>query len=112
VQLLGKSQPGTYVAGPAADAAVKAVVHDLPPDAGDDHDNIIALSKFGFYSVTSNGKATVYVDDKQIGDTPLTRLPLKPGPHVVKVVGPKAKNKVIKITIIGGQDTDSGSVDF
>jgi serine/threonine protein kinase len=98
---------------PQSDAAVKQTIHDIPVDADTkEHDDIIALSKFGFYSLTSNSKTTVYVDDKNIGETPLTRLPLKPGPHVVKAVGPKNKTKIIKITIIGGQDTDSGSVDW
>jgi hypothetical protein len=96
-----------------ADAAIRQPIHDLPADADTkEHDDIIALSKFGFYSLTSNAKTTVYVDDKNIGETPLTRLPLKPGPHTVKAVGPKGKSKIMKITIIGGQDTDSGSVDW
>jgi hypothetical protein len=101
-----------YAAAPL-DAAIRQPIHDIPIDADTkEHDDIIALSKFGFYSLTSNSKTTVFVDDKNIGETPLTRLPLKPGPHVVKAVGPKNKSKIIKITIIGGQDTDSGSVDW
>jgi len=114
VQFLGSrtSQKAAYANVPA-DAAIRPTIHDIPIDADTkEHDDIIALSKFGFYSVTSNSKTTIYVDDKNIGETPLTRLPLKPGPHVVKAVGPKGKSKLIKITIIGGQDTDSGSVDW
>ena len=114
VQFLGsraaKQQP---IAAVPVDAAIRQPIHDIPIDADTkEHDDIIALSKFGFYSLTSNSKTTVFVDDKNIGETPLTRLPLKPGPHVVKAVGPKGKSKIIKITIIGGQDTDSGSVDW
>jgi hypothetical protein len=107
------SQKTTVMAATPADAAVRQPIKDIPVDADTkEHDDIIALSKFGFYSLTSNSKTTVFVDDKNIGETPLTRLPLKPGPHTIKAVGPKNKTKIIKITIIGGQDTDSGSVDW
>ena len=114
-QCLSNRQVNHVVTAPTpVDAAVKQAIHDLPIDANDtkEHDDIIALSKFGFYSLTSNAKTTVYVDDKNIGETPLTRLPLKPGPHTVKAVGPRGKSKILKITIIGGRDTDSGSVDW
>ena len=107
------AQKTTVMAATPVDAAVRQTIKDIPIDADTkEHDDIIALSKFGFYSLTSNSKTTVFVDDKNIGETPLTRLPLKPGPHTVKAVGPKNKTKIIKITIIGGQDTDSGSVDW
>jgi Protein kinase domain/PEGA domain len=115
VQFMGKSspRPADNNAMAPADAAIKLAIHDLPDAAVDDgHDNIIALSKFGFYSLTSNAKTTVYVDDKNIGETPLTRLPLKPGPHTIKLVGPKGKTKILKIAITGGADTDSGSQDW
>ena len=46
-----------------------------------------------------------------IGETPLTRLPLPPGPHKVKAVGPRGKPpRTINITIYGGQDTDEGTI--
>jgi serine/threonine protein kinase len=107
------AQKTTAMAAAPLDASIRPTIKDIPVDADTkEHDDIIALSKFGFYSLTSNSKTTVFVDDKNIGETPLTRLPLKPGPHVVKAVGPKNKTKIIKITIIGGQDTDSGSVDW
>ena len=95
-----------------ADAAIRKPIVE-PPDADTiSHDDIVALSKFGFFSITATAKTTIYVDDKNIGETPLTRLPLKPGPHVVKAVGPHGKSKIIKITIIGGRDTDEGSIDW
>ena len=107
-------KPAKVVAAVPIDAAIKMPVTAPPPDADDStmHDDIVALSKFGFFSITANAKTTIYVDDKNIGDTPLTRLPLKPGPHTVKAVGPKGKSKIVKITIIGGRDTDEGSIDW
>ncbi|MEO6777154.1 MAG: serine/threonine-protein kinase [Kofleriaceae bacterium] len=115
VQFLGSRATTSQaaLAAPPADAALRRPIHDIPIDADTkERDDIIALSKFGFYSLTSNSKTTVFVDDKNIGETPLTRLPLKPGPHTIKAVGPKGKSKILKITIIGGQDTDSGSIDW
>jgi serine/threonine protein kinase len=117
VQFLGnRSASQNRVMATATDAAIRQPIHDIPLDAPDgmtrEQKDIVALSKFGFYSLTSNAKTTVYVDDKQIGETPLTRLPLKPGPHTVKLVGPKAKTKILKIVITGGGDTDSGSQDW
>jgi len=98
---------------PVADAAIKKPIQDIPLDAApDDHDEIRALSRYGFYSITANAKTTIYVDDKNIGETPLTHLPLKPGPHVIKAVGPKGKSKTMKIQIVGGRDTDDGSIDW
>jgi len=105
VQFLGnRSTSQNHVMAATADAAIRQPIHDLPIDAPDgmtqEQKDIVALSKFGFYSLTSNAKTTVYVDDKQIGDTPLTRLPLK------------GKTKILKIVINGGGDTDSGPQDW
>ncbi len=114
IQLVG-SKPSTNAAGTAqvADAAVRKPIQDIPLDAApDDHEEIKALSKYGFYSITANAKTTIYVDDKMIGETPLTHLPLKPGPHTIKAVGPKGKSKTMKISIVGGRDIDDGSIDW
>jgi serine/threonine protein kinase len=106
-------KPAYHAAAPPADAAIKKpIVDEIPIDAPDDHENIIALSKYGFFSITATATSTVFVDDQRIGTTPLTRLPLKPGPHTVKVVSPKGKSKVIKVTIIGGRDEDQGTVEW
>lgn len=99
------------VAAIPADAAV--IRMPAPPDADEiSRDDIVAISKFGFFSITANAKTTIYVDGKNIGETPLTRLPIKPGPHTVKAVGPRGKAKIIKIAIIGGRDTDEGTIEW
>lgn len=85
----------------------------IPPDAAEiSRKDIVALSKFGFFSITSNAKTRIHVDGKYIGETPLTRLPLQPGPHTVKAIGPRGKSKVMKIAIIGGRDTDAGTLEW
>ncbi|HEY1816479.1 MAG TPA: serine/threonine-protein kinase [Kofleriaceae bacterium] len=109
----GREEPVQHVAAPPADASIrKPIVDDVPIDAPDDHDTIVALSKYGFFSITATATSTVFVDDQRIGQTPLTRLPLKPGPHTVKVIGPKNKSKIIKVTIIGGRDEDEGTIEW
>jgi hypothetical protein len=76
----------------AADAAV------VPPpgvDAGSGmtKEDIFAISRFGYFTIKANAKTTIYVDGKYIGETPMTRLPLPPGPKKIKAVGPKNKVK-------------------
>ena len=92
-------------------AAIDAgVIEVAPPDADTSHNQIVALSHYGFYSIDANAPTTIYVDGKNIGETPLTKLPLKPGPHTIKAVGPKGKTKEIKIVIYGGRDTDEDPI--
>jgi hypothetical protein len=100
---------------PPADATapvVKPPPPPPPPDASTEmsHDDIVALSKYGFFSITANAHTTIYIDGKNIGDTPLTRLPIKPGPHTVRAVGPHGRAKTMKIIIVGGRDTDQGAI--
>ncbi len=106
------SQPAVQV---PADAAVKRTyVPDTPkPDAQEiSKDDIVALSKFGFFSITASAKTTIYVDNVRYGETPMQRLPLPPGPHKVKAVTKGKKPKEFMITIIGGRDTDEGTISW
>jgi serine/threonine-protein kinase len=99
-------------APPPADAALPRDAAQPPIDAPDDlsRDEIIARSRFGFFSLTATARTQIYIDNKQIGETPLTRLPLMPGPHKVKAIGPRGKIKQMNITIYGGRDTDEGTI--
>jgi hypothetical protein len=92
-----------------ADAVVAHVPADAPgPDAGISKDDILALSKFGFFSITATAKTTIWIDGTQRGDTPLTRYPLLPGPHKLKAIGPRGKPpKNMNIVIYGGRDTEA-----
>jgi serine/threonine protein kinase len=102
----------TSVSRPVADAALPPDAPALPPDAAGElsRDEIIARSRFGFFSIAATAQTQIYIDNKQIGETPLTRLPVLPGPHKVKAVGPRGKSKQMSITIYGGQDTDAGTI--
>jgi serine/threonine protein kinase len=100
------------VPAPVADAGLTPDAPPPPIDAAGEltRDEIIARSRFGFFSITATAATQIYIDNKQIGDTPLTRLPLLPGPHKVKAIGPRGKVKQMSITIYGGQDTDEGTI--
>ncbi len=89
-----------------------AVAYDatVTIDTGPNRDDIVALSKFGFFSIDATGKTTIWIDNKNIGETPLTRLPLTPGPHKVRAMGPKGKKKEFTITIYGGRDTEEPTI--
>ncbi|MBC7977555.1 MAG: hypothetical protein H7138_21475, partial [Myxococcales bacterium] len=102
-------QPRVVTPALAPDAAVPVV--ELP-DAGTglSRDEITARSRFGFFSITATARTQIYIDNKLIGDTPLTRWPVLPGPHRVKAIGPRGKIKLVNITIYGGQDTDEGTI--
>jgi serine/threonine protein kinase len=115
VPILNKSDPEVIVHVPADAAVAKphADAATVAQDSGVNRDDIVALSKFGFFSITSNAKTTIYIDGKNIGETPLTRLPLSPGPHKVKAVGPRNKKpKEFSITIYGGRDTEEDQINW
>jgi serine/threonine protein kinase len=96
---------------PPIDAAVPDAAE---PDAqsGPSREDIIALSHYGFFSIAATAKTQIYIDNKAIGETPLTRLPLAPGPHKVKAIGPRGKIKTLNIIVLGGQDTDEGTINW
>jgi serine/threonine-protein kinase len=106
----GEEQPGDKIVTPVpADAAVpKPEVVDASTSMT--KDDILAISRFGYLTIKANAKTTIYVDGKYIGETPMTRLPLPPGPKKIKAVGPRNKTKMINTTILGGQDTDEGTL--
>jgi len=96
---------------PPPDAA-PPIDAEPPIDAqtGPTRDDIVALSHYGFFSIAANARTQIYIDNNKIGETPLTRLPLAPGPHKVKAIGPRGKVKTLNINIYGGQDTDEGTI--
>ncbi len=94
---------------PPADAAVR---EPPKPDASTQmsRDDITALSRFGFLTLKANAKTTIFVDGKLVGETPLDKVPITPGPHKIKAVGPKNKNKQFDVTIYGGKEADEGEL--
>jgi serine/threonine protein kinase len=108
----GEPAPRRVVPPPIADAALRPDAYEPPIDSADEpsRDSIVALSHYGFFSITATAKTQIFIDNKLIGDTPLTRWPLPPGPHKIKAVGPRGKTKQININVYGGRDTDEGTI--
>ncbi len=94
---------------PTPDAAPVAVVE---ADAGMSRGDIEALSKYGFLSIDANAKTVVYIDSQRIGEAPITRLPLAPGVHHVKLIGPRSKVKRFDVSIFATKDTDPGTIEW
>jgi serine/threonine protein kinase len=110
---LGDATNRTVAVQPPPDAPLP-IDAEPPIDAptGPTRDDIVALSRYGFFSIAATAKTQIYIDNKMIGETPLTRLPLAPGPHKVKALGPRGKVKTLSITVYGGQDTDEGTINW
>jgi serine/threonine protein kinase len=110
---MGDATNRTVAVQPPPDAPVP-IDAEPPVDAptGPTRDDIVALSHYGFFSIAATAKTQIYIDNKMIGETPLTRLPLAPGPHKVKAIGPRGKIKLLNINVYGGQDTDEGTINW
>ncbi len=109
--LSGKDPKAVVVPPDATPAVVKQPKVDTDEtDAGPNKDDIVALSKVGFFSIDADKPTEIFVDGTARGFTPITRIALSPGPHKVKAVGPRKKTKKFEITIYGGQDTRWGKI--
>ncbi|HEY5923968.1 MAG TPA: protein kinase [Kofleriaceae bacterium] len=64
----------------------------------------------GFYSVDSKPYATIYIDGKSYGETPLFKVSLAPGKHRVRAVRADGKSKQLTITIAPGKLFSSGTL--
>jgi serine/threonine-protein kinase len=56
----------------------------------------------GFLSVASTPFSTIWVDGKKIGDTPIYKLSLAPGPHRVRAVAGD-RTKTFEVTVRSGE---------
>lgn len=65
----------------------------------------------GMYSVGSEPYATIYVDGKRVGDTPLFQYSLVPGKHTVRAVrSDDQRDKTFSIQIESGKTLNSGKL--
>ena len=116
----GRSDPGgTAVAAVVLDAGTgsgapidAAPPIDAPIDADQTRADITALARYGFLSIGSDRKAVVYIDHKRIAEAPLIRYPLEPGPHEIKVVGPRGKAQRRTVMIEATKDVDLGVLEW
>ena len=69
-----------------------------------------AVAEPGFFSIDSKPYATIYIDDKSYGDTPLFKVSLPAGKHRVRAVRADGKSQRLTITIQPGKLTSSGTL--
>ena len=111
----GGSRPAAGTAVPIDAAPVATVEIDAAPppiDGGPSREDIIALSRYGFLSVAADDKTVVYLDGVRVGEAPLLRMPLKPGPYKLKAVGPRGKSRKFDIVVEATKDVDLGTIEW
>ena len=64
----------------------------------------VADSSPGWVSIDSDPYATIYVDGKKVGVTPLARIPLTAGPHRVKAVSSQGGEQMFNVSIESGKE--------
>lgn len=74
--------------------------------AGDDP----AAVTSGWYAIDSAPYATIFIDDRKIGDTPLDRIALPAGSHRVRAVLADGRQRTFAITIAPDQKTSQGTL--
>ncbi len=72
--------------------------------------NTDASAKPGFYTVDSHPYATIYVDGKRKDQTPLFRIELPAGKHVVRAVLADGRQRRFKIVVKPGAEVSSGTL--
>jgi len=101
--------PDAAPPGPPVDAAPDASKHAAPAPVHP-HRAIRAPAPrgTGTYAVDSTPYATIYIDGKRIGDTPLDRVSLAAGSHTVKAMLADGRHQTFAIEIGADRKTSSG----
>jgi serine/threonine-protein kinase len=66
----------------------------------------------GWYAVDSIPYATIFIDDRKIGDTPLDRIALPAGSHRVRAVLSDGRQRGFAIDIAADRKTSSGTLSW
>jgi eukaryotic-like serine/threonine-protein kinase len=64
----------------------------------------------GWYAIDSTPYATIFIDDRKIGDTPLDRISLAAGAHRVRAVLADGRQRTFAIDIAPDRKTSSGTL--
>jgi eukaryotic-like serine/threonine-protein kinase len=122
----GVPAQGTSDAGNAA-VAPDAAVAAGPGDPGASSDTSVkrpgrrrvgtrkppedaVAAELGQYSVDSKPYATIFIDGKSFGETPLFKVPLPPGKHRIRAVRQDGEVQRYTVTIESGKLTSSGTL--
>ena len=102
---------------PAPDAAVADAAPDAPPPdvrlarvAPNPDAAPPAPRAPGSYSVDSHPYATIYVDGKLLGDTPLFRLPIAAGHHRIRAVRQDGTERTFELAVAPGEAVNAGQL--
>jgi serine/threonine-protein kinase len=111
--------PVAHAAPPAAPAAPAAPAHvAIRPAAHEqrsteEHAVHHASGPPGYITLDSAPVyASIYVDGKSLGDTPLVHIALSPGRHVVRAVSPSGTAKTVSITIEAGKTAPARRIEW
>jgi serine/threonine-protein kinase len=63
-----------------------------------------AVTGTGFFTVDSRPFATVYIDGKRVGVTPILRLSLPAGPHTVRAISQTGAEQTLRVVIEAGKE--------
>ena len=64
----------------------------------------------GWYAIDSSPYATIFIDDHNVGDTPLDRIALPAGAHRVRAVLADGRQRTFSITITPDRKTSQGTL--
>lgn len=92
---------------PAAPPPAPAAPLDAAPEPEPgSRDEVIQLARFGFVTIRSSMPCKVDLDGTDVGTTPITRLPLAPGKHRVRLSNSAGDKRTYTVDIVGGKDHD------
>ena len=67
----------------------------------------------GFITIDSSPVyATIYIDGKKYGETPLVKQELPPGKHTVRAVSPSGAKRTLSITIVSGKTSPTRRIEW
>jgi serine/threonine-protein kinase len=73
---------------------------------------VVVETGTGTVTVDSSPYATIYIDDKRIGDTPLFKAPITAGKHTLRAVLSTGTPKSVQITVAADHDLNLGKLNW
>jgi serine/threonine-protein kinase len=95
--------PASLPASRPAPATAAAPPSPLPPPPVPTHKPAPAHAQPGYFTIDSKPYATIFVDGRKLGETPLFRVRLAPGTRRVKAVIASGKTQTFSVTIQPGK---------
>jgi eukaryotic-like serine/threonine-protein kinase len=100
---------GAVIAPRTGGVALPARLREHDPAAGSERAPA-PVAVPGWYAIDSTPYATIFIDDRKIGDTPLDRISLTAGPHRVRAVLADGRQRTFAIDIAPDRKTTAGTL--